>query len=279
MTAGRYRLGVDIGGTFTDMVLVGEKGSVDALKILSSPPDFGRAVVDGLGRLLERRDIDASRVAAVLHGTTVATNAILEGRGARTALVTTEGFRDVLELGRMRHPSLYDVFWDKPAPLVPRRRRFEVKLRIDAQGRLEDEFEAAEIDRLAAELRTSGAEAVAVCLINSYLVPEVELRLAEDIAGRCSQSLVSASVDILPEMKEYERTSTTVVNAYVRPLVQRYLDGLASELERMSVNGPLIVMQSSGGLMDASIARQRPVQLIESGPAAGVVGVGMREHE
>jgi len=265
-----YRLGVDIGGTFTDIVLVGDDGSVDALKILSSPPDFGRAVVDGLAQLLDRRDIPPDRLTAVLHGTTVATNAILEGRGALTALITTEGFRDVLELARMRHPSLYDVFWDKPAPLVPRRRRFEVKLRIDAQGQLEGEFDPLEIDRVADDIRRSGAEAVAVCLINSYLAPEVEQRLAKEVADRCSDSFVSASVDILPEMKEYERTSTTVVNAYVRPLVHRYLEGLTSELEQMSVTAPLIVMQSSGGLMDVAVARQRPVQLIESGPAAGV---------
>ena len=270
MSRGTYRLGVDIGGTFTDLVLVGDDGSVDALKILSSPPDFGTAVVDGLGRLLGRRGIRPASLAAVLHGTTVATNAILEGRGALTALITTEGFRDVLELARMRHPSLYDVFWDKPPPLVPRRRRFEVKLRIDAEGRLEDDIDPAAIDRIADEVRRSGAEAVAVCLINSYLAPQVEQRLAEDVAGRCPESVVSASVDILPEMKEYERTSTTVVNSYVLPLVRRYLDGLTSEFERMGVTAPLVVMQSSGGLMDVALARLRPVQLIESGPAAGV---------
>jgi len=170
----------------------------------------------------------------------------------------------------MRHPNLYDVFWDKPPPLVPRRRRFEVALRIDAHGRLEDDFDSAAIESVAEELRRSGSKAVAVCLINSYLAPEVEKRLADEIYARCPGSFVSASTDILPEMKEYERTSTTVVNAYIGPLVHRYLDGLTSQLEQMEVTAPLTVMQSSGGLMDATIARRRPVQLIESGPAAGV---------
>jgi N-methylhydantoinase A len=265
-----YRLGVDIGGTFTDMVLVGSDGSVDAVKILSSPPDFGRAVVDGLRRLLERAGLDAAALAAVLHGTTVATNAILEGRGARTALITSEGFRDVLELARMRHPSLYDVAWEKPRPLVPRRRRFEVPLRIDADGTVRRRLDAGALEQVATAIAESGAESVAVCLINSYVAPGVERELATQLTERVPDTLVSASVDILPEMKEFERTSTTVVNAYVRPLVHRYLDALEADLSAMSVAAPLTVMQSSGGLMDSSIARDLPVQLIESGPAAGV---------
>lgn len=270
MSGRSYRLGVDIGGTFTDMVVVGDDGSVDAVKILSSPPEFGRAVVEGLKRLLERGGFDPNSLEAVLHGTTVATNAILEGRGANTALVTTEGFRDVLELARMRHPSLYDVAWEKPAPLVPRRRRFEVPLRIDADGSVRRELDDGTVDAVASAIAESGAESIAVCLINSYVAPEVERGLAGRIQERSPHAFVSASVDILPEMKEFERTSTTVVNAYVRPLVHRYLDALEGDLSRMRVDAPLTVMQSSGGLMDSSVARLLPVQLIESGPAAGV---------
>ena len=268
-----YRLGVDIGGTFTDMVLVGATGTVRTLKLLSSPPDFGRTVVEGVERLLSLAEIEPRDFAGILHGTTVATNAILEARGARTGLVTTKGFRDVLELARMRHPSLYDMTWEKPLPLVPRRWRFELDARIDASGTVVREATSADLEAVAKGLRAAEIESVAVCFINSYANAEAETAVAATLRELVPGVYVSSSVEILPEIKEYERTSTTVVNAYVQPLVERYLTGLESGLRSLGVSARFQIMQSSGGLIDAAVARSKPVQLIESGPAAGVIAV------
>ncbi len=269
----QFRLGVDIGGTFTDMVMIGGDGAMSRLKLLSTPPDFGHAVVDGLVRLLARAGVGAGEVRSILHGTTVATNAILEGRGAVTGLVTTAGFRDVLELGRMRHPSLYDMTWLKPAPLVPRRRRLELDLRIDAAGEVVRPLPEDALPAVADALRAAGVESVAVCFINSYANPEAEKSVADALRALLPGIAVSCSAEILPEIKEYERTSTTVVNAYVQPLVDRYLADLGDGLKSVGVAGSFEIMQSSGGLIDAAVARARPVQMIESGPAAGVIAV------
>ena len=268
-----YRLGVDIGGTFTDMVLVSGVGSIRTLKVLSSPPDFGTSVVNGLTQLLALAAIEPDRLGSILHGTTVATNAILEARGARTGLVTTKGFRDVLEFGRMRHPSLYDMSWVKPAPLTPRRLRFELDFRIGAEGTVIREVSTAELEATACLLRDGQVESVAVCFINSYANTEAEDDVATKLRALLPGVYVSSSVEILPEIKEYERTSTTVVNAYVQPLVDSYLGELERGLHSLGVSAGLQIMQSSGGLIDASVARSKPVQLIESGPAAGVIAV------
>ncbi len=268
-----YRLGVDIGGTFTDMVVVRDGGAVTTLKVLSSPPDFGRSVVSGLEQLLRLAGIASGAVRSILHGTTVATNAILEARGARTGLVTTTGFRDVLELGRMRHPSLYDMTWRKPLPLVPRRLRLELDFRIDAAGKVTAPLNDAELAGVAGQLREEQVESVAVCFINSYANQDVEKTIAASLRSLLPGVPVSASAEILPEIKEYERTSTTVVNAYVHPLVDRYIVDLEKGLYSLGVRGSFQIMQSSGGLIDAGEARARPVQMIESGPAAGVIAV------
>jgi N-methylhydantoinase A len=265
-----YRLGCDIGGTFTDLILLGSDGSVRVRKVLSTPPQFSEAVIAGLRSLLTEDGIPTRRVEAVLHGTTVAANAILEERGARAGLVTTAGFRDVLEIGRMRRPYLYDVSWSKPRPLVPRRRRLELGLRIDPQGAVVEPLCDQEVDELALEFRRQQVESVAVCLVNSYAAPDLERRVAARLARTLPH--VTASVDVSPEIKEYERTSTAVVNAYVQPTVATYVEHLAGELRAMDVPGPLLVMQSSGGLLEAPAARARPVYLLESGPAAGVIG-------
>ncbi|HVZ14529.1 MAG TPA: hydantoinase/oxoprolinase family protein [Bauldia sp.] len=273
-----YRLGVDIGGTFTDMVLVSDDGAVHTLKILSSPPDFGRAVINGLTQLLEMAEIAPTAVRDILHGTTVATNAILEMRGANTGLVTSTGFRDVLELGRMRHPSLYDMTWQKPLPLVPRRLRMELDFRLDAAGAVLREAQAGEIDTVAGQLRAAGVEAVAVCFINSHANPDAERKVAAALRAALPGISVSVSAEILPEIKEYERTSTTVVNAYVQPIVDRYLADLEGGIRASGVTGGFRIMQSSGGLIEAEEARARPVQMIESGPAAGVIAVRALAH-
>ncbi len=265
-----YRLGIDIGGTFTDLVLVGADGSVHVAKVVSTPPDFGDGVIRGLESIVAGAQISPSAIQDVIHGTTVAANAILEGRGAKTALLTTRGFRDVLELGRMRYPVLYDISWRKPKPLVPRRFRFELDFRIDSHGELERPLDAAALDALVDELRKHQIESVAICFINSYLNPELEKGVADDLRSRCPQVYVSASADISPEIREFERTSTTVVNAYVQPLVATYLDDLEKQFAAAHVSGTLQIMQSSGGVVDSAGARANPVRLIESGPAAGV---------
>ncbi len=264
------RIAVDIGGTFTDIIVTAGDRLYRA-KVLSSPPSFGTAVIDGLAALQADHGLQLAEASAVVHGTTVATNAILERRGGRTGLVTTTGFRDVLELGRMRRPTLYDPLWEKPTPLVPRRLRVEVNHRITAQGDVESAASPAEIAAIAAHLRRQQVESVAVCLLNSYGNPTEERRIADQLAGLLDETYVSASADVLPEIKEYERMSTTVVNAYVRPAVDRYIGELEDGLERLGVRGRLLIMQSAGGLLESDRAREAPVRLIESGPAAGVI--------
>jgi N-methylhydantoinase A len=263
-------LGADVGGTFTDMVLVARGGALHRVKVPSTPPDFGRAIVAALPALLERAALPANALTEVVHGTTAATNAIVEGRGARTALVTTKGFRDVLELGRLRRPSLFDPRWTKPPPLVPRRLRLEVDERIDARGAVLRTPDRAELARVAAELRRAEVEAVAVCLLNAHANPAHERDVGRVLAQECPGMSVSLSCDVLPEIREYERTSTTTINAYVRPLMERYLERLGAELRALGVAGDLEIMQSNGGLVDAATAAAKPVFAVESGPAAGV---------
>jgi 5-oxoprolinase (ATP-hydrolysing)/N-methylhydantoinase A len=253
------RIGADVGGTFTDVVMADEGGRVHVAKVLSTPPDYDRAVAEAV-RALGGAD-------EVVHGTTVATNAVLERRGARTALVTTAGFRDVLELRRMRMPHLYDAFWSKPPTLVERSLRLEVGERMLADGTVERPLDEDEAHRLAGRLRDAGVESVAVCLLHAYLHPAHEERLGEILRAALPGVPVSLSSEILREQQEYERTATTVVNAYVRPLMASYLDRLRHGLD----DAALSIMQSSGGVMSAADAAERPVYALESGPAAGVV--------
>ncbi len=266
------RIGVDIGGTFTDLVGVRSDGVLYVEKVLSSTDDYSRSIVKGIGLILGRAHLPASAVTEIVHATTVATNAILEGRGARTGLITTAGFRDVLDMRRHRRPDMYSLDWVKPPVLVERYLRREVGERIDAHGAvirpLDEASVHAAIDRLLAE----GVESFAVCLINAFANPAHEQRVAEILRARVPDASVSLSSDVLPEVKEYERTSTTCVNAYVRPVMQRYLASLSARLAEMGVVAPLLTMQSNGGIISAAIAGERPVSIIESGPAAGVIG-------
>jgi N-methylhydantoinase A len=273
VTVGADRVGADVGGTFTDVILDDGAGGVLYEKILSTPPSYDRAVVDATRRLLARAaDGRARRVLAeVVHGTTVATNAVLERRGARTAIVTTEGFRDVLELRRMRMPHLYDYFWNKPPPLVPRHLRFEVSERMGADGQVIIALDEDNAMAVAARLREGDAEAVAICLLHSHRYPEHERRLGEILRRELPEIPISLSSEILREEQEYERTATTAVNAYVTPLMSGYLRDILRGIETIGSDAPLMIMQSSGGVMTADDAAQRPVYALESGPAAGVV--------
>ena len=266
------RIGIDIGGTFTDLVCLSPEGKVWRAKVLSTPEDYSHGIATGLEIAMAAGNLATSRISQIMHGTTVATNALLEGKGARVALITTEGFRDVLEIRRLRMPVLYDIRFRKPAALVPRRLRFEVAERIDNLGRVEravDETAAIEvIDRILA----AGVDAIAICLINAYANGAHEVRLRELIRARDVRIPISISSSLLPEIREFERTSTTVVNCYVLPLVRHYLEGLEAKLRERKIAVALTIMQSSGGAMSAAAAAERPIHIIESGPAAGVVG-------
>ena len=265
------RIGIDIGGTFTDIVCLEQDGTMTTKKVSSSVDDYSRSIAESLPEILETRQLGGDSVGEVLHATTVATNALLEQSGANTALITTRGFRDVLELRRIRMPELYNWQWDKPPDLVERRLRKEVKERIDAQGNVLVPLDREEVSRVVDGIAASGVESIAVCLINSYVNPAHEELIGEVIRQRYPNISVSISSEILREVKEYERTATTVVNAYVRPLVEGYLASLAASLGSLEVKAPLLIMQSNGGIMTAEASCRRPVFMIESGPAAGVV--------
>ena len=266
------RVGIDIGGTFTDIVFLTPDGTVWMHKTLSTPDDYSRAIRDGIQTLLQETDYVAADVREVLHGTTVATNAILEGKGAKTGLVTTKGFRDVLEIRRMRSNRLYDITWQKPKPLVPRAWRREVTERLDYHGEVLTPLDLDEARQEIARLVAAGVEAVAVCFLHAYANPAHEQRVGELFHKHAPHIALSLSSQVLPEMKEYERTSTTVINAYVQPVVQRYVQAMQSHLDALGVEAPLLIMQSNGGLMPADAAREAPMHIIESGPAAGVMG-------
>jgi N-methylhydantoinase A len=266
------RLGIDIGGTFTDLVFLAADGRVERAKVLSTPDDYSRGIAAVLADTMACGRLRVDEIAQVMHGTTVATNAILEGKGARVALITTRGFRDVLEIRRLRMPVLYDIRWRKPPTLVPRRLRFEVTERIDHQGAVEralDETDATAVIRRALAERV---DAIAVCLLNAYANGTHERRVRDLIRALDPRLPVTLSSELLPEIKEYERTSTTVVNACILPVVKHYLGRLEGRLTERAIARPLTIMQSSGGAMSAAAAAERPIHIIESGPAAGVVG-------
>jgi N-methylhydantoinase A len=257
------RVGIDVGGTFTDLVAIDSaSGAVRSQKVLTTPEAPARGVLAGLQSL-------APGARSIAHGTTIVTNAIVEGRHARTALVTTRGFRDVLEIARQSRQELYRLdVPPRPAPLVPRHLRFEVTERVLADGRIAVALAEDELPALAAALRASGVEAVAVCLLHAYAHPAHEARLREALAGQVP--FVSVSHEINAEFREYERTSTTALNAAVMPIADRYLADLEASLARGGVGATLHLLQSSGGMMSAAVARRRPLAMAVSGPAGGV---------
>ncbi|HEY3057432.1 MAG TPA: hydantoinase/oxoprolinase family protein [Chloroflexota bacterium] len=265
------RVGADVGGTFTDIVLIDAERGVTLQKLPSTPDDFGRAIVDGVAHLLPTLAVAPRAVADVVHGTTVATNTILEFKGALTGLLTTRGFRDVLELRRLRVPKLYDLFWDKPRPLVERALRLEIDERIDHTGAVLVPLDLAQAERAAEQLVTAGVEAIAVSLLHAYANPAHEQAIGDLLRRRWPHLSVSLSHEILPIIREYERTSTTVINAYVQPLVAHYVQSLRGQLDAADVTAPLLIMQSNGGVMSDVAAAIKPAYIVESGPAAGVI--------
>ena len=267
-----FRVGVDIGGTFTDIVLLNEEGRLFTKKVSSSVGDYSRAIVEGIRQVFNEHKLTHRDVEEVLHATTVASNTILELKGARTGLITTRGFRDVLELRRLRMPRLYDLKWEKPPALVDRYLRLAVNERLDEKGNVLVPLNDDEVEQTIDRLLKEKIEALAVCLLHSYVNPVHEIRIKEIAKRKAPELLVCISSEVLPEIKEYERTSTTVINAYVLPVVQQYCSRLRADLDNVGVKAPLHIMQSNGGLMTANAAAERPCNIIESGPAAGVVG-------
>lgn len=269
---GGCRVGVDIGGTFTDIVVVAQNGVCLTKKVSSTPPNFAVGIANGLGELLTEHDLSPQDVLEIIHATTVATNAIIEHKGAKTALLTTRGFRDVLEFRRGRIPDLYNLFYIPPTPLVERRLRLEVDERIGAKGEVVVPLNEASVVAAVDRLRRDGVEAVAVVLLHSYKNPSHEQRIGEILRDHLPGIHLSISADVLPEIREYERTSTTVINAYIGPLVKAYFASLQEQLSVMGISARLLTMQSNGGIMSAEETRERPVAIVESGPAAGVIG-------
>jgi len=256
---------VDVGGTFTDLVAL-----VDGHMVTAKVPSTPGNQAEGVLHALRAARVEADRVAALAHGSTVATNALLERRGARTALVTTAGFRDVIEIGRQQRPSLYDLTRDRPPPLAPRELRFVVHERMGPRGEVLP-LDQEGLEAVVAAVAAAGVEAVAVCLLFSFLYPEHERRVAEALGSALPGVTVSRSSEVLPEVREYERFSTTVADAYLTPRLAAYLDRLAGEMRRRGLPRPL-VMQSSGGVVEVERAARHAASCVLSGPAGGVVG-------
>ena len=272
MTIHTHRIAIDVGGTFTDLVVSSLDGSARTLKLLSTPDDYSRAIADGLSRLFEDGAIDPAGVGSLVHAFTVATNALLTGKGARVALLTTAGFRDVLEIARLRMPQLYNMDWDKPRPLVPRRLRFEITERMGADGAVVTQLEPDSVIAALEKMRGQDVDSVAICLLHSYLNPAHERAVMALVRQHAPGLSISASHQVMPEIREYERTSTTVVNAFVKPVVDTYLASVEEGIAGIGIRAPLMVMQSSGGIAKADIARAFPARCVESGPAAGAIG-------
>jgi N-methylhydantoinase A/oxoprolinase/acetone carboxylase beta subunit len=272
MTDKHYRLGCDIGGTFTDFVLLDDRtGELHINKCLTTPRDPSDAVEQGIKEMQERIPGFVAGLDEVIHGTTLVINSIIERKGAKTGLITTKGFRDILELGREIRYAPYDIFAGFPEPLIPRRLRLEVDERVRSDGTVLKPLDPEEVNAVARRLIGEGVESIAVCLLNSFENPAHELRIKEAIEGMAPGVSVSISYEVLPQIREYERTSTTVTNAYVKPLTGRYLKKLSSRLESLGSKGKLFIMLSSGGITSVDTAAEFPVRIIESGPTAAVI--------
>ena len=267
-----FRVGVDIGGTFTDIVFLGADGRIHTKKVPSSVDDYARAIIAGIDEVFKDTGLAADDVREIRHGTTVASNAILEHKGARTGLITTKGFRDILEIRTLRMPRLYDLTWEKPPPLVERYLRAVVDERVSTRGEVQKALDVADAERAVDTLLAEGVEAISVCLINSFANPVHELMIKDVVKARAPDLPLCISFEVLPEIREYDRTSTTVINTYVMTIVARYLTSLRRDLDGVGVRAPLLLMQSNGGLTTAETAIRLPMHIIESGPAGGVIG-------
>lgn len=270
-----YRIGLDIGGTFTDLVLMHDPtGRLWGHKVPTTPADPAEGSLRGVRELCAQAEIRLAKVGTVIHATTLVTNAIIERTGAKTALLTTEGFRDILEIGREQRYDIYDLFLRFPEPLVPRRWRVEVRERVTRDGEVRRPLDTAAVAAQVAGLAASGIEAIAVCFLHAYKNP-IHERMVKDVIERDFPHLaVSISSDVAPEIREYERTSTTVCNAYVQPLVARYVERLEDALGADGFAGRFLLMLSSGTVTTPDVARRFPVRLLESGPAAGALVAG-----
>ncbi|MCY4540096.1 MAG: hydantoinase/oxoprolinase family protein [Chloroflexi bacterium] len=272
MTLSESLLAVDIGGTFTDIVAFDpHSGQIWVEKLLTSYPDPSAAVLDGIQTLLEAQSISPDAIRYVTHGTTLITNTLIERTGAKTALLTTAGFRDALEIGNEGRYDMYDLALVKPAPLAERRLRFEVPERILADGRILQELDSAALDRICDQLNAEAIEALAICFLHAYTNPAHELAAHRLVKARLPGIPVSVSHQVAPGMREYPRASTTVANAYVQPITERYLARVDEGLRRSEVEAPLNIMLSSGGTTTVDAARAFPVRLVESGPAGGAL--------
>ncbi len=268
-----FVLGVDVGGTFTDLALFEQQtGELTLVKVSSTPADPSEGVIQGLQQLIERHGIPPRSIGFLIHGTTVATNAVLEGKGVPSALLATEGFGDILDIVRQDRPRLYDWRAKRPSPLVPRSQRWEVRERTLYDGQEALALDEEQVRQIITEIKHRGIRSVAVCYLHAYANPAHEKRTGELFAQEYPAASVSLSSDILPEIKEYERTSTTVVNATVMPIVERYLSRLSQATAEMGVGSRLHVMQSNGGIMTAETAGRKSVNTILSGLAGGLLG-------
>jgi len=272
MSDKQYRLGCDIGGTFTDFVLLNDQtGEIKTGKCLTTPQDPSDAVEEGI-RVLEATTPDfVAKLDELIHGTTLVINSIIERKGARTGLITTKGFRDILEIGREIRYAPYDIFAEFPQPLIPRRFRVEVDERVRSDGTVLKALDREDARKAVRTLINMGVESIAVCLLNSFENPAHEQTILEIIEREAPGISTSISYHVLPQIKEYERTSTTVTNAYVKPLTGRYLSKLANRLSSIGFKGKLFIMLSSGGVTSVETAAEFPVRIIESGPTAAVI--------
>jgi N-methylhydantoinase A len=266
-----YKVGVDIGGTFTDMLWVGADGTAVIGKILTTPGDPSLAVETALRPVLESAEIKSRERGTLIHGTTLVTNALIERKGAPTALLTTAGFRDAVEIGREHRYELYDLNLEMPKPLVPRHLRFDVPERVAADGSVLQPLDEAFVRRLVVELRDKGIKAIGVCYLNSFRNPAHERRTAEIIAEAAPRIRVSLSSEVVAEIREFQRTSTTLANVYVQERVADYLAQLQRRLDHIGFSGSFFVMLSSGGIATRETSARFPVRLLESGPAAGAL--------
>ena len=266
-----WRIGVDIGGTFTDLVMTdAASGRLFNEKVLTTPDDPSRGVLAGIELILGNNKVAAGDVDNVIHGTTLVANALIERKGVRTALVTTAGFRDVLEIAREWRYDIYDLFLTPVASLVPRSLRFEVKERVAYDGSVVEPLDTAALEQVVQQIAASGAEAVAVCFLHSFKRADHELQAKKILEERLPHVTVCVSSEVMPEIGEYERTATTVCNAYVQPLFRKYISGLIGGLKRMGINRDLYLMQSDGGTVHSDTAIEYPIRLVQSGPAGGV---------
>ena len=280
---GQLALGIDIGGTFTDIVVAGPEGVISVAKQLTTPQKPADAAVAGARLAIEQAGIEPGLITRVVHGTTLATNAILERRDVPVAYVTTRGFRDLLRMGRHARveDERYDLLFESPAPPVDASLVFEVAERIDADGAVVEALDIAAVAELAEHISTLGVRAVAVCLLHSYVNSDHERQIGDALRARLGDGVdVVLSCDVWPEAREYERATTTVMSAFVGPIMAGYLDDLEARLREIGIVAPLFVMESAGGVMSATMARRRAVTTIESGPAAGVIAakVAGRDH-